>query len=150
MRYPEYEELLAESRPGTAVNTPHTQLDLFDEDVDLEGLLTESHEQERKRIEAELDQIESQLQDRKGIHEETVANLEEALRDEKDRLQRLQRPFVPEDQVASQQHRIKDLEQQLQDVHRARWRDCEQLEQERRRLQQELAELRDTELSAFF
>ncbi|WP_254762245.1 hypothetical protein [Natrinema marinum] len=150
MRYPEYEELLAESRPGTAAYTPHTQTDLLKEDVDIERLLTGAQNQEQGRIEAELGQIESRLQDRKELHDESVAELEDAVRVEKDRLQRLQHPFSAEDRVTSQKRRIRELEQQLQEIQRAYWQDCEQLQRERRRLQRELTELSDTDLSLFF
>ena len=149
MRYPEYEELLAEIRPRTAAEPENFQQDSLFADPDLEDLLTKSHEQERERIETELDQIESQLQERIEIHGASVAELEGALREQKDRLQRLQRPFVPEDRVASQKRQVRELERQLQEARQVHWRDREQLQREQRRLRRELAELKDTDLSVF-
>jgi sigma54-dependent transcription regulator len=149
MRYPEYEDLLADSCPGDTEAT-----DIFQDqgvaDPDLEALLTESQRQERKRIDAELDQIERQLQSRTRIHEEAVGELEDILQDETDRLQRLQRPSVPADRVIRQKRQVSECEQQLQDVRRSHWQDREQLERERRRLRRDLRELQDTDLSVFF
>jgi DNA repair ATPase RecN len=150
MRYPEYEELLADSRPNTAAYSTHSQLDLIGEDTDLKDLLRKSHQNERQRIEAELKDVDSQLHHRKEIHKESVAELEDAVREEKTRLQRLQRPFPPEDRIISQKQRIRHAEQQLQKLQRNHWQDCQQLQREQRRLQRELSELMDTEFSAFF
>lgn len=150
MDYAEYEALLAKSRPGTAADTPPSHLDLYEPDMDLEGVLTESQDQERHRVETELGQIESRLQDRAELHNESGGKLAAALRDERDRLERLQRPFPPEDRVTSQRRQIRELERQLHDVERAHWRDCEQLQRERRRLHRKLTELSDTDLSPFF
>ena len=149
MRYPEYEDLLADSRPGDIEST-----DIFQapgvHDPDLEALLTGSQRQERERIEAELDKIERQLQNRTRIHEETVGELEDMLQDEADRLQRLQRPSVPADRVIRQKRQVRECEQHLQDVRRSHWQDREQLERERRQLHRELRELQETDLSLFF
>ena len=147
MQYPEYEELLAESHPDAVA---YTRLDLSDEDPDLNSLLKQSHENERQRIEAELTDIETQLDDRRKIHKMSVAELEDALQKEKDGLQRLQRPFPPEDRINRQKQRIRDLEQQLGKLQRTHWQDRQQLQREQRRLQRELSELTDTDLSAFF
>jgi hypothetical protein len=63
MRDPEYEDLLADLHPRDTESA-----DIFQDpgvaDPDLEALLTESQRQERKRIDAELVQIERQLQSR--------------------------------------------------------------------------------------
>jgi len=147
MRYSEYEELLADSRPDTLEPTGNQHRSNV-EDQDFAGLLSKSQEQEQQRIENELKEIESQLENRERIHETETRELEEALQQEEDRLKRLQRPFPPTEKVDAQQQRIRELEQWLQDAHQNHWKDSQQLRREKRRLQRELAELNDTDLSA--
>lgn len=149
MQYPEYEDLLADARPSgldTAANPPH----LVGDDLNLEAFLTDAQKQERKRIKTALDQVERELQHRTQIYEEAVAELEDALQDEVDRLERLQRPSIPADRILHQKRQVRGCEQQLHDQRRSHWQDREQLERERRRLQRELSELQDTDLSALF
>ncbi|MFC4550221.1 MULTISPECIES: hypothetical protein [Halorussus] len=148
MRYPEYEDLLAESRPETSRGS--IDPDFVFGEPDLEALLMESERQEQNRIETELDQVETLLQHRTEIHEQTIDQLEIGLQDEQTRLNRLQRPSIPMDRILSQKRRVRELEQQLHEQRQLHWSDREQLERERRRLHRELAELEDTDLSVFF
>lgn len=151
MEYQEYEDLLAESQLTPSIDyLLGYEDDSLGRELDLEGLLTESRQQEQKRIDTELCQIERRLNQRTRIHENVVADLEEAIRNEKQRLNRLQRPFPPKDRIINQERYIRDLKQKLQEIRQAHWRDREQLERERRGLCRELAELRDTDLSVFF
>ncbi len=149
MRYPDYEDLLADSRPSRS-NPSAGQQDLVFDGPELEALLTESHEQEQNRIETELTQVETRLQHRTEIHDQTIAELKTAIQEEQDRLERLQRPSIPIDRLTDQKRRVRELEQQLQEAKRTHWRDRDQLERERRHLHRELRELTETDLSAFF
>jgi hypothetical protein len=149
MRYPDYEDLLAKARP-VDVDPVDFEQDLIFDETDLESLLTDSGKQEQNRIETELDQVESLFQHRDKIHEQTVDELENAVQDERERLERLQRPSVPADRIAGQKRRVRELERKMQEVRRIHWRDRETLERDQRRLRRELSELQDTDLSLFF
>lgn len=148
MRYSEYEELLADSRLDTLEPTGNQHRSNF-EDQDFAGLLSKEQKEEEQRIETELKEIESQLENRERIHETATRDLEEDIRQEENRLEQLQRPFPSADELDNQRRRVRELEQRLQEAHRTHWRDSQQLHREKRRLQRELAELKDTNLSAF-
>lgn len=150
MEYLEYEDFLSNAHPQFDEELfTYEHPNLTATDTDLEAILTEARDQERNRIETALEQIDQQLQERNKIHDQTVESFQQALRDERDRLERVSQPSTPADRIQEQRRRIHELEQQLHEQRRAHWRDRESLESERRQLRRNLAELEDTDLLGF-
>jgi len=145
MSYTEYAELLAQAPDEIS---PAIEYDgaSFDDDPSINSFLTESLQQERERIEAELTHIDEQLQDRAGIHEQAVKEIEQALRDEKDRLDQLARQAVSRERVLDQKRRLQDRRRELRNERTSYWKDCQRLLEDRRELLRDRAEVNDTDL----
>lgn len=115
----------------------------------VDRFLNESRDQQQARLEDELDRITVQLEDRDALHAEIVEGLEWQIGRYLDRLEQLYRSRTGKrdgerDRLRS---RIAACRQDLREERRAHWRDRQELEQERRTLLHELAEIEDTDVS---
>ncbi|EMA39161.1 hypothetical protein [Halobiforma nitratireducens] len=111
--------------------------------------LAASQDQQHARLTAELDRIVEQLDRRDAIHAEIVDDLEWQINRYTDRLEQLYRSRTgkQDDERAHLKDRIDTFRQRLRDEHRSHWRDRQDLEEERRAIRRELAEIEDTDLS---
>jgi len=114
---------------------------------DIDGFLERSLENEEERLEETLAGIEKQLESREAIHEENVGQLESTLDWYVDRLEtHYQRRSNDIEQRRHLKSRIVELYSALRAERQDLWRDTQKLEQERRKLKRELAELTADEL----
>lgn len=118
-------------------------------DIDIDELLEESKTSERERLARELEEVEKQLDSRDDIHEEIVDELEWKVDWYTDRLESLYKTGrgLKDDERERLQNRIEAFYVYLREEHRGHWRDRQELEQERREIVRELAELEDDTLS---
>lgn len=115
-------------------------------DFDVESFLEASQEREEERIEKELEQIEEQLEEREAIREQHIAEVEGKLEWYVDRLERLYKQVSSPDEIEELKQRITGFYEEIRRERRQGWQDKKELEQERRELLRELAELEDTNL----
>lgn len=123
--------------------------DSWDESV--ARFLEQSHSDQQDQMEAELEQIDGQLDQRDEIHTDIVEDLEWKVERYTARLERLyqQRRGKLDGKRERLQDQIERFEKRLSDEAREHWRDRQKLEQERRDILRELAELDDDLLSEF-
>lgn len=116
---------------------------------DVAALLEQSDAAHRERLEQELTQIEQQLADRDRIHQDLVAELEGKIDRYQDRLAHLY--TIGKGRTDGTREQLKDrivtFYQELRAEQREHWRDRQALEQERRAVHRELAEVQDDSLS---
>jgi acetyl-CoA carboxylase carboxyltransferase component len=116
------------------------------------AVLEQSQAARIERLEQELAQIEAQLRDRDRLHEDLVGDLDRKINRYTDRLEHLY--TISKGRLDGTREQLKDritvFYQELRDEHRAHWRDRQELEQERRHVQRELAEVSDESLSELF
>jgi len=125
--------------------------DFTHDDVAIEELLERSEAKEVKRLERELDRIDTQLEDREQIHEEAINELEPKLDWYIDRLETLYtRGGGARDNRETLKSRITELYRAIREEKRSRWRDRHDLEQERRDLLRAIEELEASDLSGLF
>lgn len=115
-------------------------------DFDVESFLEASQEREEERLEQELERIEEQLEEREAIREQHIAEVEGKLEWYVDRLERLYKQVSSRDEIEELKQRITGFYEEIRRERRQGWQDKKELEQERRELLRELAELEDTNL----
>lgn len=115
------------------------------DDVDIEQLLEASNEREAERVEAELRRIEEQLDQRGRLHEEITEDLEAKLEWYTDRLADAYRRNSGDD-VEMLKAEIRRFYEEIRTEKQQHWRDRQELEQARRRLLRERAELDESVL----
>ena len=116
--------------------------------ADVEELLEQSWEHERQQVQTELQQLDEQLEARKGIHDQTVDELETELDASIERLELLyKRSQGKHGERAQLKSRIESLSEALRVERRTHWRDCQDLLTERREFRRELRAL-ESDLSA--
>jgi len=113
-------------------------------DLDIEEFLRESQEQQECHLEAELERIEQQLEEREEIFEKHQEDLESKLDWYLDRLKQAYRTMGDVEDLKEKVDEFYDL---LREERVRHWRDKQELEKERRELLRELRELEDTDLS---
>lgn len=112
-------------------------------DVDIEEILEQSKAQQRGWLEAELERIQEQLERRDAIHERIIDELERKLDRYTDRLERLYKHGIGKIDGTRErlQNRIEEFYKDVREEYRARWRDKQQLEDERREVLRDLEEI---------
>lgn len=115
-------------------------------DFDVEDFLEESTDQEKNRLEEELERVEQQLEERDRIHSDAVNELESKVDWYTERLELLyQRSIGKHGERDRLKNRIEGFYRELRGEKREFWRDRQELEMERRELIRELDELDDSE-----
>lgn len=118
--------------------------------VDIRALLEQSWENERQRLETELQELDSQVAKRDDVHDRIVEDLENKLDWYVERLDRLyHRSLGKHGGRDKLKGRIESLYEALRTERRAHWRDRQDLLVDRRRLRRELAALDDPLLAGF-
>lgn len=119
----------------------------YDEDpeaFDVDAFLEASQENERERLEDELAKIDQQLEERDQLHDEIIEELEGKLEWYVERLETLYRRVVgKQDEREQLKARIEAFYEDLREERRARWRDRQELEMERREVLRALEEVDD-------
>ena len=117
-----------------------------DTDTDIVAWLDQSQDAHRTQLEQERAQVTHQLCDRKEIHRQIVEDLAWNLERYTDRLHTLYRRGTGRHDRTREQvkDRITEFEAALHEEYRAHWQDRQALEQERREIRRELAELDET------
>ena len=120
-------------------------------ELDVEEFLEQSQQQERQKLEAELQRIGRQLDRRGELHEEAVGELESKLDWYSDRLEQLHNQFSGKHGEREKlKDRIQEFYAELRREKRNNWRDRQELEQGRREILRELNEVEmDDVLSEF-
>lgn len=139
MAYVDYGQDLADLEDGP----PEQAFDEFapSSEPDIARLLTDAHESERERLEAELTRIDECLTKRTTLHEDLVHELEVEIERYEDRVKQLYRTCASRERIAPQKSRLRDLAEELRRERRQHWRDRQKLLRERRGVRQELAVL---------
>ncbi|MFB6199856.1 MAG: hypothetical protein ABEJ83_03180 [Candidatus Nanohaloarchaea archaeon] len=127
--------------------------DYFDYDefqnFDVERFLEESQEQERQRLESELERIKDQLEEREIIHREVIEELNSKKDWYVDQLETLYQRS--QGKISGERdrlrNRINEIYREFREEKRSRWRDRQELEKERRELIRRLEELKNEKLS---
>lgn len=113
-------------------------------DFDVAALLDQSQAAQAKRLEQELYDVTAQLTRRDAIHQTIVDELTWQLDRYLDKLRTLYSRGTGRNGAREQvKDRITDFETALREEYRAHWRDRQALEEERRAITRELAELED-------
>lgn len=117
--------------------------------IDVEEVLERTRSAKRYRLERELERIREQLEDREEVHADIVQELEFKVDVYQRRLEDLYTTGRGERDGERRrlQDRIESFYRALREEHREHWRDRQELEQERREVLRELAELEDGSLS---
>lgn len=119
--------------------------DLWD-DPAIGRYLAQTREADRDRIDAALAQIDEQLQARKRLHEEFIAELQWQVTKYERELDRLSKPGLGTDDAREQLYAgLREVRQAIRDERREHWRDRQRLERERRELLQDRAAVTDAE-----
>jgi hypothetical protein len=115
-------------------------------DADIDDLLEESQASAEARLAEELERIEEQLEARDAVHEEIVDELEFKVEWYTDRLESLYKIGRGRKEGTRErlQNRIEAFYEELRQEQRQHWQDRQNLEQERRDLLRELAEVENT------
>ena len=127
-------------------------MDYFDysqeltEDFDIESFLEESHQQQKQRLNQELEKIDEQLERRELIHQEVLNELESKLDWYTEQLDDLRkRSFGKKERKQRLKQQIQWFYQEIRKEKQQRWRDRQELEKQRRDLLRELNEI-DTDV----
>jgi len=114
------------------------------EDLDIESFLEESQEQQKQRLNQELERISEQLEKRESIHQETLNELESKLDWYIERFETLRkRSFGNEEEKQRLKQQIKEFYREIRQEKQQRWRDRQELEKERRQLLRDLEEINE-------
>lgn len=112
-------------------------------DIDVSNLLEQSQARETERLEQELAQIKQQLDTRRQIHDEIVSDLTWRIDRYTDRLEHLY--TIGKGRLDGTREQLKDriveFYRDLRAEYREHWQDRQQLEQELRQVEREMAEL---------
>ncbi|SDQ40042.1 hypothetical protein [Natronobacterium texcoconense] len=120
-------------------------------EFDIEEFLDRSHEQERQRLEDELQRIDQELETRTALLDQAVDELESKLQWYVDRLELLYTRSTGKDGERDRlKSRIESFYQDLRDERRTHWRDRQDLLADRRDVRRELDELEETNLLDLF
>ena len=112
-------------------------------DLDIEEFLHQSQEQERRKLEEELQRIGRQLERRKRLHEEIIGELESKLDWYSSRLEKMQNQFSGRHGKREKlKDQIEEFYEELRREKRSNWHDRQDLEQERREILRELTEVK--------
>jgi DNA repair exonuclease SbcCD ATPase subunit len=115
-------------------------VDYLDNDLDIEDFLEETQQNQKHRLEDELEKIREQLDQRDQLHKEILEELESKLDWYLERLEneysRVGSPDV--DQLKAE---VKRFYTQIRNEKQQHWRDKQELEKERRQILQEIDEL---------
>lgn len=117
-------------------------------DIDINDVLEASQQSAEERLAEELERIKCQLDTRAEIHGDIVDELEFKVEWYTDRLESLYKTGRGRQDGKRErlQNRIETFYQELRMEHREHWRDRQDLEQERRAILHELAEVDDDTL----
>jgi len=116
------------------------------EDFDIESFLEESHQQQKQRLNQELEKIDEQLERRELIHQEVLNELESKLDWYTEQLDDLRkRSFGKKERKQRLKQQIQWFYQEIRKEKQQRWRDRQELEKQRRDLLRELNEI-DTDV----
>jgi len=109
-------------------------------DFDVEEFLEQSQEDQKQRLEEELERIQDQLEQRERLHDEIIKELK-SKRDWY--LQRLTQEYSTpgKSDVKELKQEVKRLYSELRSEKQQHWQDTQELERERRELLKELSEL---------
>lgn len=115
----------------------------FTSTFDIQEFLQQSQQEQKDRIERELERISDQLEQRTMIHEETVQELESKLDWYVERLENLYaRPVAVDDsRITELKTRIERFYTEIRTERREHWQDQQKLKRERRELFRELEEV---------
>jgi len=114
---------------------------------DIDEFLEQSQEDQRERLEEELERIQSQLEQRERIHEEIVEELESKRDWYINRLELLyKRGQGKHGKRQELKQRVEQFYRRIREENRGHWQDRQSLEKERRQLLKELRELDQTDL----
>jgi len=120
------------------------------QEVDLEELLEQSNEQERQRLDAELERIEQELSKRDTLRDQAIDDLESKVEWYGDRLAMLyKRSMGKHGERERVKGRLESLYRALRDERRTHWRDRQELLATRRDIQRELDALDEFDLLEF-
>jgi trichohyalin len=111
---------------------------------EVDSLLEESRRRQENRLHQNLEDIEKQIQERHRVSEKYIEILEKRISVHDNRLDKagtVNRPFEQEVLAI-----LEDLYESLRGEMREKWRDIQELEQEKREIEKELDELKDAEL----
>ncbi|RKD95620.1 hypothetical protein [Halopiger aswanensis] len=117
---------------------------------EIDRLLSEAYREERERVETLLKEIEGQIQERTGLHEDLIHELEQELERYEENLQKLLRQFGSgsREKKAHQKQRIQELKQEIREEQQRHWHDRQKLLAERREARRELDALDDNLLTS--
>jgi superfamily I DNA/RNA helicase len=124
-------------------------MDYLGDDWDLDRFLEENQENQRQRLETELDRIQNQLDRRDEIHEEVLDELGSKLDWYLERLEEEYRAHGSSD-VDELKSEIKRFYSLIRDEKQQHWNDKQRLERERRELLRELNELEGFDFQDLF
>jgi chromosome segregation ATPase len=129
-------------------------VDYFDydrfSDFNIEEFLEKSQEQERKRLEKELKQIEDQLNQRDRLHEELIEEIGSKLDWYLERLDTMYKQSRGKSGERDQlKKKIDEFYRELREQKQQHWQDRQKLEKERRDIIRELEELDESVLDLF-
>ena len=124
-------------------------MDYLGDDWDLDQFLEENQEQQRQRLETELERIQNQLDRRDEINEEVLDSLCSKLDWYLERLEEEYRTHGSSnvDELKSEVKRFYSL---IRDEKQQHWNDKQRLERERRQLLRDLKELEEFDFQDLF
>jgi chromosome segregation ATPase len=111
-------------------------------EFDVERFLRQEQDEERRRLEKDLERIEDLLEERESIHSENVDELQSKLDWYVDRLEQEYRTFgLDKEKLDRLKSKIEDLYSELRREKRQQWRDKIELEKERREIERAIEEV---------
>ena len=116
----------------------------YNTSFDIDKFLERSQESEKQRLEQELDQIRTQLENRKELHEETVEELETKQDWYVERLNKLYtRGIGKQGERQNLKNRIEQIYRSIREEKRNHWLDCSKLRKEKREIQRSIDEIKE-------
>lgn len=119
------------------------------EEIDVEDFLEKSQEDQKQRLESELESIEEELERRETIYDENMGELRSKLEWYIERLDQLYKRSIKKSERRKLKGKIEDLYSEIRSEKVDRWRDLQKLEKEKRDVLRELSELEDSCLEDF-
>lgn len=118
--------------------------------MDIDEYLDQETQLKRQRLEAEIQAIDQQIEQREALHEEIAGELEFKLDLYEQELERMEKLFRGgEDGRKEQREHIRSTRRQLHDELRRFWNDVQRLEGQKRKLQRKIQSVEDDNLSEY-
>lgn len=102
----------------------------------VDEMLEELEENEKQRLEDELAEVESVLEDREKVHDSLIEELDQEIRVQKNRL-----ASAPNRDQPRIRDRLEELYRERREELRSSWRDCESWLEKKLELERQLDEL---------